>query len=244
MQITRRAFLYSLPLSAQAACVSEGPRLIVQIDDVSPSYRRGPFVVSKQQAIIAALGPGDRLTDIELGGPFTPDRVKVQCLMPIAPPQLFEKVRRPRDLVENQQRLERVWTRVDDQRKSVAEFLAAPRHIQGPTPLFETLDYVSQHMMRSDAAEKRLVIFSDLVHDNAGRTSGYPPPETHLRFDEVNVFALFVPWKSDFSRRAAAWLRWFLACGACNFSMLDTAQSQVVAVLPPNSVPRVLRQRF
>jgi len=234
MQITRRAFLYSLPLSARAACVSDGPRLVVQIDDVSPSYRRGPAMVSKQQAIVATLGPGDGFTDIGLGGRFTPDCVKIQCLMPVAPPQLFAKVQRPRDLVENQQRLERVWARVDEQRKSVAGFLAGPRHIQGPTPLFETLDYVSRQMMRSDASQKWLVIFSDLVHDNAGRTSGYPPAETHPRFDGVNVFALFVPWKSDFSRRDGAWREWFFACGACDFAMLDSAQSQIAAVSAAN----------
>ncbi len=244
MRITRRAFLYSLQPSVRAAGPSSATRLLVQIDDVSPSYPRGAAVLSKQQAIVAALGPGDRFTDIELGGPFTPDRVKIQCFMPVAPPLLFETVRRPRDLVANQQRIESIWRRVDEQRKLVAEFLSKPRHIQGPTPLFETLEYVSRQMRTSDVAQKRLVIFSDLVHDNTGRISGYPPAEIHPAFDGITVLALFVPWKSDFHNREGAWRKWFLASGARDFAMLDSAQSQVAPVLAPTSVPRVLRQRF
>jgi hypothetical protein len=244
MVINRRSFLLSLPLAARATCPTGAYRLLVLIDDISPSYRRSPAMVSKQQGIVDAFGPGDGFTDVELGGAFTPDRVKVQCQMPSVAPELLARVRRPRELLENQRRLNAVWQRVDALRAPVAVFVAAPRHIQGPTPLFETLNYLSDHMMRSDAAEKRLAIFSDLVHDCAGRTSAYPPAETHPRFDGVSVFALFVPWTADFAKRRVAWHDWFVGCGACGFAMLDTAQSQVASVLPQSPVPRVLRQRF
>jgi hypothetical protein len=244
MVIDRRSFLLSLPLVARASCPTGASRLLVLIDDVSPSYRRSPAMVSQQQAIVDALGPGDAFTDVELGGAFTPARVKVQCLMPAASPELLTRVRRPRELLENQRRLNAIWKRVDALRGPVAAFVAAPRHTQGPTPLFETLTYLSNHMMRSGAVEKRLAIFSDLVHDCAGRTSAYPPAEMHPRFDGVSVFALFVPWTADFAKREAAWRGWFAGCGACGFAMLDIAQSQVTSVLPQSPVPRILRQRI
>lgn len=174
MSIDRRSFLLYLPLAARAACPRGASRLLVLVDDVSPSYHRSPALASKEQDIVGALGPQDLFTELELGGAFSPDRVKVQCRMPAVSPELLAAVRRPRELLERQRRLNEIWKRVDAQRASVTAFLAATRHIQGPTPLFETLTYVSDHLRRADAAEKRLAIFSDLVHDHAGRTERLP----------------------------------------------------------------------
>jgi hypothetical protein len=244
MNMNRRAFLLTLPLAAQQPCGSGATRLITEIDDVSPSYKHTEAVVGKQKAVVGALGPGDDFKLIELGGEFNPDKVKIQCSMPAVPDVLLAPVSRPRDLVINQKRLDAQWAAVSARQRSINVFLEGPRHVQGPTPLFETLAYVSTQMTNSKAAGKRLVIFSDLVHDHAGVSSPYPPPGIRPPFTGVSVWTLFVPWTDNFPKREAAWRRWFLECGACSFAMLDGAQSRVATVLPRSSVPTVLKQRF
>jgi hypothetical protein len=244
MIMHRRAFLLSLPLAAQQPCGSGTSRFTFEIDDVSPSYKHTPNVVAKQKEVVAALGPGDEFKLIELGGQFSPDRVRIQCAMPPIPAGLLAPVSRPRDLVAKQGRLDQLWGAVSARQKPIASFFDGPRHPQGPTPLFETLVYVAAQLARSAAVEKRLVIFSDLVHDHAGQSSPYPPRGDASVFTGVNVWALFVPWTDSFPKREAAWRKWFLERGACGFQMLDSAQSQVATVLPRSPVPRVLQQRF
>jgi hypothetical protein len=164
--------------------------------------------------------------------------------MPQVPPGLLARAARPKDLVAKQRALDTLWAAVEARQKPIDAFLSGPRRVQGPTPLFETLDYVAAQLANSRFVEKRLVIFSDLVHDHAGQSSPYPPPGNGPAFNGVNVFALFVPWTVAFPKREAAWRKWFLERGACNFAMLDSAQSQVATVLPRSAVPRALSQNF
>jgi hypothetical protein len=244
MNIHRRAFLLSLPLAAQQPCGSGASRFTAEIDDVSPSYKHTKEVIAKQKDVIAALGPGDEFKLIEVGGEFSPDKVKIQCAMPPVPAGLLTPAARPRDVVAKQGGIDQLWAAVSARQRSINAFLDGPRRVQGPTPLFETLAYVAAQLARSAAAEKRLVIFSDMVHDHAGQSSPYPPRGDGPAFTGVAVCALFVPWTDSFPKREAAWRKWFLERGACGFQMLDSAQSQVATVLPRSSVPRVVQQRF
>jgi hypothetical protein len=146
------------------------------------------------------------------------------------------------DWRRNQLRLDDVWRRVEANQRSIESYLRTPPSVKGPTPLFETLAY-SAAVMKAAVGARTFLLFSDLIQDSGGVNSPLPPRGV-MGFSGVSSFALFVPWNNEFSKRAAAWRRWFIASGATDFEMLDAAQSQVRKVLDKNAVPRVLSQRF
>lgn len=243
--MTRRELLPLLaaPLIAQAQTATPERRVLI-VRDVSPSYKNTPEITSKLVEITRELGPGDELTVIELGGPFSPEAcVKVQCRMPSVPPALLEPVKRIDEWRRNQSRLEAVRKRAEVSRRDVEEYLRTPPVVKGPTPLFETLAYCATTMSTPGPKSKALLVFSDLIQDSKGLKSVLPPTAC-LEFAGVSGFALFVPWQAGFAERAAAWRRWFVASGGADFEMLDGAQSRTQAVIAKSAALRVLPQRF
>ena len=211
--------------------------------DVSPSYKNTSAITAKLAEIVHELGPGDVFTIIELGGRFSPEAcVKVQCTMPYVPDEVLSPVKKLDDWRMNQIRLDHVWGRVEANQRAIESYLRTPPRVKDPTPLFEVLAY-SAAMLKAGSGARKLLVFSDFVHDFGGVSSPHPPKES-MDFGGASAFALFVPWREDFSKRAAAWRRWFIASSAGNFEMLDGAQSQVRQVLDKNATARVLPQRF
>jgi hypothetical protein len=242
--MTRREFfpLLAAPLLAQTQG-EVAVRSVVIVRDISPSYKNSPPVAAKLSEIVHELGPGDVLTIIELGGRFSPEGcVKVQCAMPRVTAGVLSPVKRLDDWRKNQLRLDAVWRRVEANQRAIESYVRTPPPVKDPTPLFEALAYASS-IMKTAGGTRTLLVFSDLIQDSGGVSSPFPPKEL-MGFPGVSGYALFVPWNREFSERAAAWRRWFIASGATGFEMLDGAQSQVRQVLGKNAAPRVLPQRF
>jgi len=242
--MTRREFFPLLTAPLFAETQGESPsRSVVIVRDISPSYKTSPPIVAKLSEILHEVGPGDVLTIIELGGRFSPEGcVKVQCTMPRVTAGVLSPVKRLDDWRRNQLRLDAVWRRVEANQRSIESYVRTPPPVKDPTPLFETLAY-SAAIMKAAVGTRTVLLFSDLIQDSGGVSSPLPPKDV-MDFSGVSGFALFVPWNKEFSKRAAAWRRWFVASGATDFEMLDGAQSQVRKVLDKNAVPRVLPQRF
>jgi hypothetical protein len=242
--MTRREFvpLMIAPISVRAQDKTN-PRSVVIVRDVSPSFKNTPPITTKLSEIIHESGPGDSITVIELGGPFSPEAcVKIQCIMPRVPPELLSPVKKLDDWRRNQTRLDNLWHRVRVNQTTIEEYLGTPPPVKDPTPLFDVLAYAAGRLKFADGT-RILVVFSDFIQDSSGVKSSLPP-KGRMDFTGVSAFALFVPWDQDFSRRAAAWHDWFVASGATDFAMLDGAQSQVRQVLDKSAVPRILPQRF
>jgi len=243
--MTRRELFPLLVAPLVARAQNAGPvRRIVIVRDVSPSYKNTEEITAKLVEVMRALGPGDELALIELGGPFSPEAcIKVQCRMPGVAPAILAPVGTPGEWCTNKARLDAVWKRVDGSRRDVESYLRIPTSVKDPTPLFEALAYCATIMSPAGPESRTLLVFSDLVQDSNGIKSELPA-KAPMEFAGVSGFALFVPWQTDFAGRAAAWRRWFIASGGVSFEMLDGAQSRTRTVLGKSAAPRTLLQRF
>ena len=167
--MTRRELfpLLAGPLLAQTQ--GEIPfRSVVIVRDISPSYKNTPPIVAKLSEIVHALGPGDVLTIVEVGGRFSPEVcVKVQCTMPRLSAGVLSSVKKLDDWRKNQLRLDAVWRRVEASQRSLDSYVRAPAPVTGPTPLFEALAY-SAAVLKTGGETRTLLVFSDLIQDSGG----------------------------------------------------------------------------
>ncbi len=221
------------------------PRLTVVLWDVTGSFRaRSASVQAVIVSILGSLGPGDELVVATIAAPsFSPARdVRVRCRMPEVPKAILQASRKLHDWKRKRLRLAAIWVQVDAQAKALAGVLAEPfeRTTVGGTDVHGALAYAAHRLAGSEWRERRLVLLSDLVHEEGGGKTSMPPSEV-LPLAGVHVIGLGVPW--DDSRWAGmerAWRAFVERSGGVSFTMFDASRMLDRPALPPSVVPRDL----
>lgn len=224
-------------------------RNIIVIRDLTFSFK--PYLGAANQKIleiVSSLGPGDRFLMVDIEPTFSPDKnVRVECIMPGIPDDLWNPAANLFDWKQKQSRLSGIWRTVTLNKERISTYVrGATKSRPGGTNVFATFEYVSKRFAEHNGLDNVTYILSDLAQE-VGAVSIDMPPSNSVSFSGVHVHVLFVPWKAkaQWDRKEAAWKSWFVEKGgAMSFEMQEPSESNLQPVLRPSDVPKVVPSPF
>jgi len=238
--------IVSILLIAFTASISNADRVVIALRDITPSFKFGADSNKGILLIANALGPGDTFILADIGSTFLPEKnVKFQCRMPNVSQDILQPVGNLVLWRQNQAKLNRTWSEVDQVKKKIAELLKVPVK-EEDTDFYTALEYCSLRFSSETQKEKFLFIFSDLTEDLRGEPNE-DPPSVPLGFNGVHVHILFCPWhgQAEWKPKKQAWQAWFVGKGkAKEFTLHEPGESKLIKLLEKSPVPRKLKSPF
>jgi hypothetical protein len=221
-------------------------RLFLVIFDSSTSYKDYEAAIQGLIDALSNLGPGDQLVVARITEKLNPrDFTIVDGEWSANKPDenIFKPTNKIQQWKKRQQSLEALWQEADDSSQQVTAALENTKttHTAPLTDLHGALEYSALWLNERSAAEKTLIVFSDLENDT-GKPS-FDPPAKSLDLSEVHVKLLYVSYRDaeHWQKIESAWRKYF--SGARSFTMFDSGRS-ATALIDPNKTPRNLDHPF
>ncbi len=221
-------------------------RLFLAIFDSSTSYKDYHAAIRGLIDALPNLGPGDQLFIARITEKLNPkDFAIVDGEWSANKPDenIFIPTKNIQEWRKRQQSLDSLWQEADDSSHQVAAALESRKTANTAllTDLHGALEYSALWLNEHPAAEKTLIVLSDLEHDT-GKPS-FDPPAKSLEMSQVQVKLLYVSYRDaeHWEKLESAWRKYF--SGARIFTMLDSGRS-ASALIAPNKTPRKLDHPF
>jgi hypothetical protein len=221
-------------------------RLFLVIFDSSTSYKDYKAAIEGLIDALPNLGPGDQLVVARITEKLNPKDFTIvdgEWSANTPDEDIFKPTKKIQEWKTRQQSLDALWQEADDSSQEVTVALEGRKSANTAmlTDLHGALEYSALWLNEREAAEKTIIVLSDLENDTG--TPSFDPPAKSLDLSQVQVKLLYVSYRDaqHWGKIESAWRKYFSRTRS--FTMLDSGRS-ASALIAPNKTPRKLDHPF